>query len=120
LNFSPHKRNKKEEERTNNYIYYGDCENEEENDDVEREIDEYIRTIKSASFDCALNFWKSNQFKLPNLANLAMKYVRIPASYAAVERMFSIAGHIFSLKRRRMGIKIFCGLVFLKLNEMFF
>jgi hypothetical protein len=88
--------------------------------DVEREIDEYIRTIKSASFDCALNFWKSNQFKLSNLANLAMKYVRIPASYAAVERMFSKAGHIFSLKRRRMGIKIFCGLVFLKLNEMFF
>jgi hypothetical protein len=89
------KRNKKEEERTNNYIYYGDCENEEENDDVEREIDEYIRTIKSASFDCALNFWKSNQFKFPNLANLAIKYLGIPASSAAVERIFSIAGHIF-------------------------
>ena len=113
------KRSKKDGERTNNYIYYGDCENEEENDDVEREIEEYIRTIKSSSFDCALKFWKSNQFKFPNLANLAMKYLGIPASSAAVERMFSIAGHIFSLKRRRMGVKIFCELVFLKLNEFF-
>ena len=113
------KHHKKDEERATNYIYYGDCKNEEENDDVEREIDEYIRTIKSSSCECGLKFWKSNQFKLPNLANIAMKYLGIPASSAAVERMFSIAGHIFSLQRRRMGIKIFCELVFLKLNELF-
>ncbi len=41
----------------------------------------------------------------------------IPASSAAVERMFSICGHIFSIKRRRMSIKLFVTLVMLKLNE---
>jgi len=45
------------------------------------------------------------------------KYLGIPASSAAVERMFSISGHIFSLKRIRLGIKIFEELVLLKLNE---
>jgi hypothetical protein len=79
----------------------------------------YLRTIKSSSFDCPLKFWKSNQYKFPLLAKLAKKYLGIPASSAAVERMFSIAGHIFSLKRRNMGKKIFCELVLLKLNERF-
>ena len=31
--------------------------------------------------------------------------------------MFSIAGHIISIKRRRMGIGLFTMLVILKLNE---
>ncbi len=32
----------------------------------------------------------------------AMKYLGVQACSAAVERMFSISGHIFSLKRRRL------------------
>jgi hypothetical protein len=48
---------------------------------------------------------------------LAMKYLGVPASSAGVERMFSIAGHIFSVKRRRMGTRLFSELVFLKLND---
>ena len=36
---------------------------------------------------------------------------------ASVERMFNFAGHIFSNKRRRTGVKLFENLVFLKLNE---
>ncbi len=31
----------------------------------------------------------------------AMKYLEVQASSTAVERMFSISGHKFSLKRRR-------------------
>jgi len=64
-------------------------------------------------------FWKANHAKFPLLANLAKKYLGIPASSASVERMFSICGHILSLRRRKMGIKIFGEIVFLKLNEMF-
>ena len=44
-------------------------------------------------------------------------YLSVPASSA--ERMFSISGHIFSVKRRRLGIKYFTDLVYLKLNELF-
>jgi hypothetical protein len=48
---------------------------------------------------------------------LAKKYLGVPASSASAERMFSISGHIFSSKRRRMGAKIFSELVYLKLND---
>lgn len=84
INNNNSKKHKKDDERATNYIYYGAHENEEEYDDVEREIDEYNRKIKSSSFDCPFKFWKSNQFKFPNLAKIAMKYLGIPASSAAV------------------------------------
>ena len=64
-----------------------------------------------------LDFWKSNELRFKNLAKMAKKCLGAPASSAAVERMFSIAGHIFSCKRRRMGDVLFAILVFLKLNE---
>ena len=48
---------------------------------------------------------------------LAKKFLGVQASSACVERMFSIAGHIFTNKRRRTGVKLFENLVFMKLNE---
>jgi hypothetical protein len=45
------------------------------------------------------------------------KYLSLQASSAAVGRMLSIAGHIFSDKRRRLGKDFFSNLVMLKLNE---
>ena len=48
---------------------------------------------------------------------IAKKYLGVPASAAHVERMFSIAGHIINIKRRRMGVKLFTMLVMLKLND---
>ena len=104
---------------TEKYEFYDEPELDNESDDINREIDEYCRTIRSSTFKCPLEFWKANHAKLPLLANLAKKYLGIPASSASVERMFSICGHILSLRRRKMGIKIFGEIVFLKLNEMF-
>jgi hypothetical protein len=65
----------------------------------------------------ALDFWRVHEHIFPGLALLAKKYLSVQASSAAVERMFSIAGHIFSVKRRRLGIKFFSQLLLLKLNE---
>ena len=67
----------------------------------------------------ALDFWRAHENIFPALALLAKKYLSVQASSAAVERMFSIAGHIFSVKRRRLGIKFFSQLLLLKLNEIF-
>ena len=53
----------------------------------------------------------------PSLSRLARKYLSVQASSAECERMFSISGHIFSLKRRRMSINLFISLVLLKLNQ---
>ena len=64
-----------------------------------------------------LDFWKQNEFRFEVLAKLAKKYLGVQASSASVERMFSIAGHIYSLKRRNLKVSNFMTLVFLKLNE---
>jgi hypothetical protein len=47
----------------------------------------------------ALDFWKKHKVLFPSLDTLAMKYLGVQASSDAVERMLSISGHIFSLKR---------------------
>ena len=41
----------------------------------------------------------------------------VPASSAEAERMFSLSGHIFSIKRRSMKPTSFAKLVYLKINE---
>jgi hypothetical protein len=65
----------------------------------------------------ALVWWKSNQFRFSVIADLAKKYLGVQASSAGPERMFSIAGHIFAEKRRKLGVRTFSDLVVLKLNE---
>ena len=108
-----------EQLRQNNYICHKVVTIDKENDDVDNMIEEYIRTVSENKFSCTLNFWKTYESIFPALAKLAKKYLAVPASSAAVERMFSISGHIFSVKRRRLGIKYFTDLVYLKLNELF-
>ena len=65
-------------------------------------IESYIKTARSNSTMSTLAFWKQQQVVFPSLDTLAMKYLGVQASSAAVERMFSISGHIFSLKPSRL------------------
>ena len=88
-------------------------------DDVDDTIEDYLKTINGSIFECPIAFWKTFSVRWPLLSNLALKLLGIPASSASVERMFNISGHIFSVKRRTMGIRHFENLVFLKLNENF-
>ncbi len=90
-----------------------------EKDEVDDMVEDYLKTAKSSDLP-ALKFWKKYKCVFPFMATLARKYLSVPASSGNVERMFSISGHIFSLKRRRLGVVFFCDLVFLKLNEHFF
>jgi hypothetical protein len=54
---------------------------------------------------------------IAHLINLTKnKIITYDLSLAAVECMFSIFGHVFHTKRRRMGQLLFTALVFLKLN----
>ena len=50
---------------------------------------------------------------------MAKKVPGVPASSSGCERMFSIAGNIFSIKRRHLKAKLFECLVFCKLNEFY-
>ena len=85
-------------------------------DIIETMIRDYLRSAVRTELP-ALEFWKKEESNFPYLAKIAKKYLGVQASSAAVERMFSISGHIFSLKRRRLGDIMFAYLVYTKLNE---
>lgn len=103
--------------RQTNYIFYDSTNNEPEIDTENSMIDEFVRIASESKITDALKFWKLYGSHFPQLADLARKYLSVQASSAAVERMFSIAGHIFSPKRRRLAALYFMALVYLKLNE---
>ena len=103
--------------RQENYLSFLDKTSDFCSDSIQNMLDDYIQSVNTNKLKDPLEFWKFNESKWPYLAKLAKKYLGVQASSAAVERMFSISGHIYSVKRRRMSIKLFEYLVFLKLNE---
>ncbi len=104
------------------YIVYDDDDVQETAvpDSEDQIISHFIDVVAESRADNALEWWKVNEKRFPALALLAKKYLSVQASSANVERMFSIAGHIFSVRRRCLGAVFFCNLVWLKLNEFFF
>lgn len=117
--------NKNEKKRSQNYVSYRTCTSNlalNSNRIIEDEINDYIRMVSDENFEFTdtLSFWKLNEVRFKDLSKLAKKYLGVQASSAAVERMFSIAGHIFQAKRRKMGVDLFSIIVFLKLNEKLF
>jgi hypothetical protein len=110
-----------DESHDSNYIFYEiEQEEFEPADEYDFLIDKYLDFVRKTKhpIDC-LSFWKMYADQLSNLSTVAKQYLGVQVSSAGVERMFSISGHIFSSKRRRMGTKLFSELVFLKLNEQF-
>ena len=77
-------------------------------------LNEYVAITKNKTADNALLWWKDNEADFKWIARLAKKYLGVQASSAAVERMFSISGHIFSNKRRRLSINFYYDLVYFK------
>ena len=84
------------------------------------QIDSYLSTIEGKAYPDPLLFWKCHEIQFPQLAKLAKKYLTVPASSAAVKRMFSFTGHILTNRRRKTSPYLYSNLFFLKLNEEFF
>ena len=83
---------------------------------VEEEVDKYLSGPKLQHHKDPLLFWQVSESTFPNLASLACKYLPIPASSAAVERLFSIGGKIFRPERCRLSDKVFEQLMFIRCN----
>lgn len=86
--------------------------------DVERELDTYLNHTNrpdSAEVD-VLAWWKEKRNQLPILANLARKYLCIPASSAASERMFSCTGNIITPQRQNLHPRNLEKMVYIKQN----
>ena len=99
-----------EQLRQSNYISHKEVNTEIEIDDEHKMIGEYVRTASENKFTCTSNFWKTYESIYPSLVKLAKSYLSVHASSVAVERMFLISGHFFSIKRMRLGIKYFTDL----------
>ena len=118
-NIKTNKTSRVEALRSKNYVYYKEKTAEEMDvvDKIDTLLDKFIQIVSDHNNTDALDFWRMHEIVFPGLELLAKKYLSVQASSAACERMFSIAGHIFSVKRRRLGIKFFTQLLLLKLNE---
>ena len=63
-----------------------------------------------------LQYWQENAEKYPTLATLAKYYLAVPATSAAVERLFSVAGKLFRPDRCRRSDSTFQMLMMIKCN----
>uniref|UniRef100_A0A1X7TYX7 HAT C-terminal dimerisation domain-containing protein n=1 Tax=Amphimedon queenslandica TaxID=400682 RepID=A0A1X7TYX7_AMPQE len=81
------------------------------------EVSSYLASPCLPEEDDVLEFWKSNEATYPTLAKIASTYLAFPASSAAVERIFSIAGKIFRPERCSLSDKLFKDLMFVRCNE---
>jgi hypothetical protein len=80
-----------------------------------QQIQKYLN-MQDVEEDC-LQFWRHSQTSLDKLYLAALRALSVPASSAAVERVFSQGGIIFRLHRARMTDKLLSNLIFLKCNS---
>lgn len=66
------------------------------------ELELFKRTPPLAWAQNPLKWWQQNATNFPRLAQLAIKYLGVPATSAPSERLFSTAGHVLTDERSRM------------------
>ena len=64
-----------------------------------------------------MDFWKVNSARFPVLSKLASKYLKIPATSAPVEKLFSVAEKTFRPERCRLSNANFEKLMTIKCNS---
>ena len=84
---------------------------------LEEEISAYLNSPCEEMDINPLNFWKENKEKYQRLTLLVKKFLSIPSSSAAVERLFSTAGKVFRPERCRLTDTRFSQLMFIRCNN---
>ena len=90
---------------TEKYEFYDEPELDNESDDINREIDEYCRTIRSSTFKCQLEFFKANHAKFPLLANLAKKYLDFIIVKYTLRLLINIKSNDLNFKKQNFHIR---------------
>ena len=96
----------------------GNSESHDYGNSTEIMVEMYLKEplISHLEYIHPLTYWKEKQPLWPCLADLACKYLSIPPSSAASERLFSSAGDIVSPERNRILPEKAEMLLFLKKN----
>jgi hypothetical protein len=63
---------------------------------VEDELDAYLRVQQVSANVDPLEWWKNHEAEFPHVARMAKQYLGVPATSAAVERLFSSVGLVKS------------------------
>ena len=77
----------------------------------------YRQLVQSTASQCPLQFWCSNMAQCPELAELAISVLDIPACETTCERQFSQAGLMFSDLRSRLKPKTLADMLFVYSND---
>ena len=80
------------------------------------ELDSYLNENCLKNDKDVIMWWEENKNKFPLLFQLSLKYLCIPATSCASERVFSKAGEIVSAKRSRIKPNHVNNLIFLNKN----
>ena len=80
------------------------------------ELDSYLNENCLKNDKDVIMWWEENKNKFPLLFQLSLKYLCIPATSCASERVFSKAGEIVGAKRSRIKPNHVNNLIFLNKN----
>ena len=65
------------------------------------EIDMYLEEVVDIDID-PLQWWSTNEHRFPHVARMARQFLGCPATSASAERVFSLAGRLYSDLRQHM------------------
>lgn len=81
---------------------------------VQTEYDRFVAQPNEPRTTDVLDWWKSHATQYPTLATLARRYLAIPASSAASERLFSRLKLVATAARQNMSADTLCMLLFVE------
>ena len=85
-------------------------------EEMRKEFEKYQALPHLDHEDDPLTWWKYHSHNFPNLSKLAKRYLCIPATSCASERLFSTSGHIVNKNRSKLKPAKVNMLVFLAKN----
>ncbi|XP_057184493.1 zinc finger BED domain-containing protein 4-like [Triplophysa rosa] len=81
-----------------------------------QQLDCYLSDVPIPRSNNPLEYWRNNQSRFPDLAQMARRYLSAPSTSTDSERLFSAASHIIDEKRNRLSCEKAEKLLFIKKN----